>query len=50
MNKLVKTTAIYSIGQILPQAVRFILLPIYTHFLTPADYGVVSSIAVLYKL
>lgn len=47
MNKLVKNTAIYSIGQILPRAAGFILLPIYTRFLTPADYGVVSSMAVL---
>ena len=47
MNKLVKNTAVYSIGQILPQAAGFILLPIYTHFLTPADYGIVSSMAVL---
>jgi len=47
MNKLVKNTAVYSIGQILPQAVGFILLPIYTHFITPADYGIVSSMAVL---
>ena len=47
MNKLVKNTSIYSIGQILPQAAGFILLPIYTRYLTPADYGIVSSMAVL---
>jgi len=47
MNKLVKNTAIYSIGQILPKTAGFILLPIYTRFLTPADYGVVISMAVL---
>ena len=47
MNKLVKSTSIYSLGQILPQAASFILLPIYTRYLAPADYGIVSSMAVL---
>lgn len=47
MNRLFKNTSIYSIGQILPKAAGFILLPIYTRFLTPADYGIVSSMAVL---
>ena len=47
MNKLVKNTTIYSLGQILPNAAGFILLPIYTKYLTPADYGIVSSMAVL---
>lgn len=47
MSKLIKNTSLYTIGNILPQAVGFFLLPIYTHYLTPADYGIISSLQVL---
>ena len=40
----------YTIGNILPQAAGFILLPIYSRYLTPADYGVVSSMQVLISI
>ncbi len=33
---------IYTTGTILRQLVGFIMLPIYTNYLTPADYGVIS--------
>lgn len=46
MNKLIKNTSLYTIGNILPQAIGFLLLPIYTIYLTPADYGIVSSMQV----
>jgi O-antigen/teichoic acid export membrane protein len=35
---------LYAIGQVLGKAVAFLMLPIYTRFLTPADYGVVALI------
>lgn len=41
-SKLVKNTIYYSIGEILPRALSFILLPIYTTYLSPSDYGIVS--------
>ena len=47
MTKLVKNSIIYTIGIILPQAVGFLLLPIITRYLTPGDYGIVSSVGVL---
>ena len=47
MSKIIKNTSIYAIGNILPQAAGFFLLPIYTRYLTPADYGIVSSMQVL---
>ena len=46
-KKLFLNTSIYSIGIILPQAVGFILLPIYTRYLSTADFGIVSSMHVL---
>ncbi|MBN2282910.1 MAG: oligosaccharide flippase family protein [Deltaproteobacteria bacterium] len=47
MSKIIKNTFLYSIGNIIPQAAGFFLLPIYTRYLTPADYGIVSSMQVL---
>ena len=47
MSKIIKNTSLYTIGNILPKAAGFILLPIYTRYLTPADYGIVSSMHVL---
>ena len=34
----------YAIGQVLGKAVAFLMLPIYTRYLTPADYGVAALI------
>lgn len=41
-NKLLKETAIYAIGEIIPKLIGFFLLPIYTNYLSPADYGILS--------
>ena len=35
---------LYAIGNILSKAVAFLMLPIYTRYLTPADYGVAALI------
>lgn len=35
---------LYAIGSILSKAVAFLMLPIYTRYLTPADYGVAALI------
>lgn len=42
MNLLFKNTLLYAIGEIIPRALSFILLPIFTKHLTPADYGILS--------
>lgn len=41
-GQLIKHSSIYAIGGILRQLVGFIMLPIYTRYLTPADYGVIA--------
>ena len=41
-TKLFKNTVYYSIGEILPRVISFLLLPIYTRYLSPADYGIIS--------
>ncbi|MDZ7672400.1 MAG: oligosaccharide flippase family protein [Halanaerobiales bacterium] len=47
MNKIVKNTSLYTIGNILPKAISFLLLPLYTKFLTPEDYGILNSMILL---
>lgn len=39
-NKLIKNTVYYSIGEIVPRIISFILLPILTIYLTPSEYGI----------
>lgn len=41
-NHLIKNTIYYSIGEILPRVISFIMLPIYTRYLSPVDYGIIS--------
>lgn len=44
---IVKNTSLYTIGRILPRAAGFFLLPIYTRYLIPSEYGIVGSMEVL---
>ena len=46
MSTLLKNTSLYSIGTILPKAASFLLLPIYTSFLSVDEYGIISAILV----
>ena len=39
-----KHALIYGLGMVLSRAVSFIMLPVYTRYLTPADYGVMALI------
>lgn len=47
MSKIVKNTFIYTFGNFFPKTVGFLLLPIYTIYLTPSDYGIINSMQVL---
>lgn len=42
LRDLLKHSSIYAIGQILTRLASVLLLPLYTHCLTPADYGVTA--------
>jgi hypothetical protein len=37
----------YGLGSTLPLLIGFLLLPVYTAFLTPEDYGIVEMVAVI---
>src|SRR5580704_9136354 len=39
LKSLTKHGAIYSFGGVLGKVVGFLMIPLYTHFLSPADYG-----------
>lgn len=45
-NSLIKNSLIYSLGNLIPKAVTFLLLPVYTFYLTPSQYGIVNSMQV----
>jgi O-antigen/teichoic acid export membrane protein len=44
-RRFFKHTLIFGIGGILVQIVPFILLPLYTNYLTPSEYGILEVIA-----
>ena len=46
MSRLIKDTSLYSIGIILPRLAGFLLLPIYTSFLSVEEYGILSAMVV----
>lgn len=47
MNRLLRNTGLYTLGNVLPQAVGFLLLPLYTHYLPPDEFGIVGSMQTL---
>ena len=44
MASIGRHAVLYAIGNILSKAVAFLMLPIYTRYLTPADYGIAALI------
>ena len=43
--KVLKHTVIYGIGKTSEQFAKFLLLPLYTRFLTPSDYGILALVS-----
>jgi O-antigen/teichoic acid export membrane protein len=50
LKRTVKVTGIYGIGNAARGLTAIIMLPIYTRFLTPADYGVVELLTMMLDL
>ncbi len=44
MGRVLKHALVYGVGTLLSQLVSFIMLPVYTRFLTPEDYGVMALV------
>jgi len=47
IKNLIKHSSIYSIGELSKIAIAFLLLPIYTRFLIPEEYGILELITIL---
>ncbi len=45
VRKLVGASAVYGLGSVLVRGLAFLLLPLYTRYLTPAEYGIVALTA-----
>ena len=43
-EKLIKSSFIYGLGAVLSSFIGFFLLPVYTRFLTPSDYGIMETL------
>ena len=39
LKNLAKHSILYGLSDILSRAIGFVLIPLYTHYLTPSDYG-----------
>jgi O-antigen/teichoic acid export membrane protein len=50
IRQLLRDSAIYLLPNLLARGIGLILLPVYTRYLSPTDYGVVELLAVLYAL
>src|SRR5208282_4519621 len=44
-SKLLHQSGFYLIGQILQKAVSLLLVPLWTRYLTPSDYGIMGTLA-----
>lgn len=44
LTGVARHSLVYAVGMIIGRAVSFLMLPIYTRFLTPADYGVMALV------
>jgi O-antigen/teichoic acid export membrane protein len=45
--RLARNALTYGVGQVLNRVISFLLLPVFTAYLTPADYGIMSILALI---
>ena len=50
IKSIFKHTSIYSVGSLLSKAIGFFMIPLYTHYLNPQDYGILDLLTVLVVL
>ncbi|MFZ4619011.1 MAG: lipopolysaccharide biosynthesis protein [Bacteroidota bacterium] len=44
LKRLLSDTAIYGVSTIIGRLLNFLLVPLYTHILAPAEYGIVATV------
>ena len=47
IQELARHSAVYGVGSLVSRFIAVLLLPIYTRFLTPADYGLIETLIAL---
>jgi O-antigen/teichoic acid export membrane protein len=47
---LLRNTIVYTLGNLAPRAIGFVLLPVYSAVMSPAEYGIIGAIGGLYML
>ncbi len=50
LKQIGKHTAIFSVSTILAKGIGFLLLPLYTRYLSPADYGILELLALTLQI
>jgi len=50
MSRIGRHGLVYAAGLVLSKAVAFVMLPVYTHYLTPADYGLLQLIQMVIEV
>lgn len=46
-RKIARHTSIYTVGTVLRNIATFLMLPIYTRYLTPSDYGIIELLSMI---
>ena len=44
-TRVIKNSSLYTLAGILPYSISFFMLPVYTRYMTPDDYGILSLIS-----
>lgn len=47
MSKIIKSSLYYAAANMIPQAVAFLFLPIYSAYMSPSDFGILSAMETL---
>jgi O-antigen/teichoic acid export membrane protein len=50
LSKLLRHAAVYGLGRIVSKGISLVLLPLYTFYLTPVDYGVMEILSLVIML
>ena len=50
LKKTFKHTVLYGIGQVAAKAVGFLLIPVYTRYLSPSDFGIVALVMIYFTI
>ncbi len=50
IRTVAKHSALYTTAELLKKAIGFIMIPLYTHYLAPADYGVIEILNLILEV